>query len=138
MIRWAFLNRRKVSGDLSAVALGAMALLGGCDRSSPDYEALQKLPPDQWGHFAVELPIERQLDLHLAVQRSSHNPPQTITEAFGAKPDETYRALVNRLEEGDDSRYYQGIFYEIDRSATFSICDQPDRAIVQKYLWSIA
>ncbi len=132
-------RRRLIQAAARQGALGIAALLlAGCGRASADYRTLKELPPGEWTQFAARLPIERQLDLYLEVQRSSHNPPQTITESFGGKPSETYRALVDRIRRGDTSRHYQGVLYEIDRNPSFAICDQPDRKVVQDFLWSIA
>lgn len=96
------------------------------------------MPPSEWAAFASSLPLEQRLDLHVEVQGSSHNPPHTIIEAFNEEPLKTYEALVERIRAGDANRHYLGVYYEIDRSASFSICEQPDRKIVQNYLWSIA
>lgn len=117
------------------VLAGALA---ACHNRSEDYERLRETPPDEWVTFASSLPIEQRLDLHLKVQRSSHNPPHRITEAFSEEPLKTYRALVERIQAGDANHHYLGVLFELDRSPSFSICEQPDRKIVQDYLWGIA
>lgn len=119
-------------------ALILAGTLAACHSRSEDYNRLQELPADEWVAFASSLPIERRLDLHVEVEGSSHNPPHTITAAFYREPLGTYRALVARIQAGDTSFYYMGVLYEINRSPSFSICEQKDRQIVQGYLWSNA
>ncbi len=120
------------------IAAVFVVALAACHSRSEDYETLRELPPNEWAAFASSLPIERRLDLHVEVERSSHNPPHAITEAFSEEPLRTYQTLVERIRAGDTNRHYMGVLYEIERSPSFSICEQPDRQIIQDYLWGIA
>jgi len=120
-------------------ALAALACLASCDRGTPAYQQIKELPYSQWDQYAASLPIERRLDLHKEImERSGHNPKMTIEASFRAEPRETYSAIVKRIKMGDNSRYYLGVIYEINRSRGFRICSQPDRSIVQSYLSGIA
>lgn len=115
----------------------AVASMAGCDRGSPAYNHIKDLHYTQWESYAVTLPIDKRLDLHKEImERSGHNPPMTIEFSFSAEPSETYNLIVKRLRNGDRSRYYQGVIYDINRSS-FKICAQPDRRIVQEYLLGI-
>lgn len=115
------------------------ASLAACNRGSPAYRHIKDLPESQWDSYASTLSVEQRLDLHKEImERSGHNPPMTISESFKDKPQKTYDELVKRLQSGDESRYYLSIFYSVDRASTFSICDQPNRKVVQTYLRKIA
>lgn len=122
--------------------LSAMALFAGlvaCDRESPAYSHIKDLPEAQWDSYASTLPIGQRLDLHKEIMnRSGHNPTMTIRLSFSSQPEETYKAINLRLKSGDKSRYYSTILYEIDGRRKFKICSQPDRKVIQDYLWSIA
>ena len=128
----------KLSAIRCAIAVALTGTLVGCNSQSEDYETLRELPPDEWVAFASSLPIERRLDLHIEVQSSSHNPPHTIVDAFNQDPQKAYQSLVGRIRSGDTNRHYARVVFEIERSPSFSICEQPDRQIVQNYLWKIA
>ena len=124
-------NRR--SNQLLAIA--ALASLASCDRGSPTYNKIKDLPYSQWDSYAATLPIEQRIELHKEImERSGPNPKMTIEASFSDKPNETYRSIVKHLRSGDKSRYYLGIIYEINRSPSFKLCNQPDRKIVQDYL----
>jgi len=115
-----------------------IAGLTACDRGSPAYRHIKDLPESQWDSYAATLPIEQRLDLHKEImERSGHNPQMTIRFSFSSQPDETYKAIINRLKSGDRSRYYSTIIYAIDGSKNFKICSQPDRKIIQDYLSGI-
>ncbi|MBB3360367.1 MULTISPECIES: hypothetical protein [unclassified Novosphingobium] len=122
--------------------LFVLAMVGcsaGCDRGSPAYRQIEKLPYSEWDRYAASLPIEKRLDLQKEImERSGANPQMTIEGAFSKQPSETYEALINRIKRGDHSRYYLGVIYEINRSDKFEICSQPDRRIIQSYLRGIA
>jgi hypothetical protein len=112
--------------------------LAGCDRGSPAYNRIKDLPYSQWDKYAATLPVEQRLDLHKEImERSGHNPKMTIGASFSTNPESTYKSLVDRIRRGDNSRYYLGVIYEINRSPSFKICDQPDRKVVQGYLGGI-
>ena len=113
----------------------AVCGLTACQPSSPAYRHIKSLPYTQWEAYAATFPIEQRLDLHKEIrQRSGHNPKMTIEAIFATQPQETYRAIVKRLKSGNQSRFHMGVLYEIDASAGFKICDQPDIKIVQDYL----
>lgn len=117
------------------VATVALASLSGCDRGSSNYQHIKALPSDQWNSYAATLPVDRRLTLHKEImERSGHNPLNTISESFGADPQETYADIVKRLKAGDRSRFYLHVIYAIDRSPAFSVCEQPDRRVVQQFL----
>lgn len=122
------------------IAVGALAIgLVGCEKASPEYERIDKIPYAEWNTFARRLPLNQRLDLHIEImERSGHNPPMTISESFSDAPQETYALIRNRIEAGAESRYYIPVLYEINRQDNFSICDQEDRKIVQDYLWRFA
>ena len=120
---------------LSLCSLLAIAP-AACDRGTPAYRHIKDLPYSEWTGYAASLPVEQALDLNKEIEaRSGHNPPMTIVGSFSTRPAVTYMSLVRRIRTGDDSLSYLGIIYEIDRSADFSICDQPDRKFIQQYLW---
>ena len=68
------------------------------------------------------------------MERSGHNPLNTISESFGADPQETYADIVKRLKAGDRSRFYLPVIYAINRSPAFRFCEQPDRRVIQQFL----
>lgn len=112
-----------------------VAGVASCDRGTPAYRHIKDLPVSEWNQYAASLPIEQALDLQREIgERSGHNPKMTIEGSFLSRPTETYASLVRRIKLGDKSRYYLGVFYEINRSPNFKICSQPDRSIVQSYL----
>jgi hypothetical protein len=116
----------------------AIAGLTACDRGSPAYRHIKDLPYSEWDRYAASLPIEQRLVLNKEIrERSGHNPQMTIEASFSSQPAETYKSIVNRIRNGDTSRYYLGIIYEINRSPEFKICSQPDRKVVQAYLSGI-
>lgn len=117
----------------------ALAGLSSCDRGSSNYQHIKTRPPDQWNSYAATLPVDRRLTLHKEImERSGHNPLNTISESFGADPQETYANIVKRLKAGDRSRFYLPVIYAINRSPNFKICDQSDRRVVQRFLWDHA
>lgn len=119
------------------IVLSVLILVGaaGCDRGTPAYRQINDLPVSEWDRYAASLPIEQALDLQKEIgERSGHNPQMTIEGSFSGRPTETYASLVRRIRHGDKSRYYLGVFYEINRSPNFKICSQPDRSVVQSYL----
>ena len=123
------------------VVLGFMILgLISCyNRGSSEYEHIEDLPHPEWENYARTLPLEQRLDLHKEImERSGHNPLMTISGAFNNQTERTYRLIVDRLVAGDRSRHYVRVLYEINRQDDFEICDQPDREIVQTYLWDLA
>lgn len=131
----------QVLGRLTAIsALVFMAFyLVGCDRGSSEYEKIEALPHSEWANYARTLALEQRLNLHKEImERSGHNPLVTISGAFNKEPEMTYDIIVNRLKSGDRSRYYINVLYEINRQENFDICNQPDRKIVQRYLWDLA
>lgn len=112
-----------------------LAGVSGCDRGSSNYQHIKALPYDQWNSYAATLPVGRRLTLHKEImERSGHNPINTISESFNTDPKETYAEIVQRLKAGDRSSFYLSVIYAIDRSPTFSVCEQPDRKIVQQFL----
>lgn len=116
----------------------AIAGLTACYRGSPAYRHIKDLPYSEWDRYAASLPIEQRLDLNKEIrERSGHNPQMTIEASFSSQPAETYKSIVNRIRNGDTSRYYLGIICEINRSPEFKICSQRDRKIVQAYLSGI-
>jgi hypothetical protein len=118
-------------GLMSLVLIG----LAGCDHGTPAYRHIKDLPYSEWDRYAASLPIEQALDLQKELrEKSGHNPQMTIEGAFANRPVETYNAIVRRIRDGDTSRYYLGVIYEINRSPRFKICSQSDRAVVQTYL----
>lgn len=122
------------SGQL-ALSLLIIVGLAGCDRGTPAYRHIKELPYSEWDRYAASLPVEQALDLQKEIrERSGHNPQMTIDGSFSSRPVETYKAIVRRLKNGDNSRYYLGAIYEINRSRGFRICSQPDRSVVQSYL----
>lgn len=113
--------------------------LAGCERGSPQYQRIEELPHSQWISYAESLPLDQRLSLHKEImERSSHNPVMTISEAFDDEPKNTYDLIVKRLKGGDKNRHYLLILYEINRQKDFKICNQEDRRIVQNYLWRIS
>lgn len=125
---------------IRATLVVAILSLAGCgDRGSPEYQHIKELPYSEWESYAQALPLEERLDLHGEIlERSGHNPLMTISGAFDDEPQETYDAIVRRIGAGDISRSYVRILYEINRQDDFAICDQPNRKVVQDYLWNMA
>lgn len=122
--------------------LGAVILFAGlaaCDRGSPAYQHIKDLPAAQWDSYASSLPIEQRLDLHKEIMdRSGHNPTMTIRFSFSSQPKDTYNSIIKRIKSGDKSIYYSAIIFAIDGEHNFRICTQPDRKIIQDYLWHVA
>lgn len=123
-----------------AALLVAVLSLAACgDRGSPEYQHIEELPYSEWESYAHTLPLEERLDLHNEIlARSGHNPLMTISGAFDDEPQKVYDAIVGRISSGDVRRSYVRILYEINRQDDFSICDQPNRKVVQDYLWDMA
>lgn len=122
----------------SIAALLAVVNLAGCDQGSPNYQHIKALPTDQWSRYAATLPVEQRLILHKEImERSGHNPINTISDSFGADPQESYVDIVGRLKSGDRSRFYLSVIYAINRNPSFQFCEQPDRKIVQQFLKEI-
>lgn len=117
----------------------AVAALAGCSRGTSEYRHIEDLPYSEWVSYAETLPLGTRLNLHKEIlNRDGPNPKMTIISAFDSVPYETYHEITRRIADGDDSRYYLSVLYEINRSEHFSICAQSDRRVVQRYLWRIA
>lgn len=129
------LNRAKLGLVVGMAAIG----LSGCGRGSPEYKAINHLPYSQWRDYAASLPIDKRLDLSNEIrERSWHTPKNNIEDSFSNEPYYTYKAIIKRIRNQDNSRYYLGIIYDIDGKGGFKICNQPDRKILQMYLSGIA
>lgn len=132
-----------VLSRFKGLLLVAVLMLGFCtwNRPSAVYRHIQTLPWYERVPYAERLPLEKRLDLYLEMERRSvswglfHKADQDISRAFARRPEQTYRAILKRIREGDNTRYYFYLLDDIDGKSGFSICSQPDRRVIQRYIY---